>query len=244
MGATYQFNSDVILLAGVQKAYAPPSPGNQNAEEEEGWNYEFGSRFTHQNWNGEAIVFYTDLDNLHGNCTASQGCIDDNPNDQYNAGNVVIQGIEFSLQNEFEVAGLKLPVGVNYTYSDAEFKESFSSALDAWGDVESGDELPYLPKTMLQFEAGIEADSWKLSASIKYFDEIRVQAGSEKITQDNGVSGHTVVDLSANYTIDSKQSLYLVVDNLLDKTYVSTKRHGGIQTGKPRSAQIGYRYQF
>lgn len=244
LGATYQMDDDIILLAGIQKAYAPPSPGNQNAQEEEGWNYELGSRFNFNEWNGEAIIFYTDLDNLHGNCTASQGCIDDNPNDQYNAGNVTIQGLEFSLANEFKLASLRVPVNFNYTYSKAEFKESFSSALDAWGDVEVGDELPYLPKTMLQLEAGLAGENWKVAASVKYMDEIRVQAGSEQITQSNGVKSHTVVDLSANYAIDNDQSLYAVIDNLLDKDYVSTKRHGGIQTGKPRSLQVGYRYQF
>jgi Fe(3+) dicitrate transport protein len=116
--------------------------------------------------------------------------------------------------------------------------------LDFWGDVRAGDALPYLPKQTLQFETGLEGNDWKVIAAIKYIDDVRVNAGTESITTNNGVESHTVVDLSANYQIDDEQQIYLVVDNLLDNDYVATKRHGGLQLGKPRSLQVGYRYQF
>jgi Fe(3+) dicitrate transport protein len=244
IGATYQLDDQLILLIGVQKAYAPPSPGNKDATEEEGWNYEAGVRMNYSNWQGEAIAFYSALDNLHGNCTGSQGCIDDNPIDQFNAGKVDISGIELSLKKSLSIGDINVPISANYTYSKAEFKEDFDSVLDFWGDVIAGDELPYLPKQTLQVETGLEGDNWKVLAAVKFVDDVRVSAGTESINADNGVESHTVVDLSANYQIDTRQKIYLVVDNLLDNDYVATKRHGGLQVGKPRSLQVGYRYQF
>ena len=52
------------------------------------------------------------------------------------------------------------------------------------------------------------------------------------------------MDVSANYMLDNKQTVYLVIDNLTDKDYIATRQHGGIQVGKPRTFQVGYRYQF
>ena len=244
LGATYQLGEEFILLAGIQKAYAPPSPGNKDAIEEDGWNYEAGLRMNDGNWRGEAIVFYSTLDNLHGNCTASQGCIDNNPDDQFNAGKVDIRGLELSLSNSIQLAQLSIPMSVNYTYSDAEFKEDFDSVLEFWGEVSAGDQLPYLPEQTLQFETGLTGKDWQVLAAIKYMDDVRVSAGNEAINFENGVQSHTVVDLSANYQIDDSQQIYAVVDNLLDEVYVATKRHGGLQAGKPRTVQVGYRYHF
>lgn len=244
LGMTYQMNDDVIFLAGVQKSFAPPAPGNEDAKEEDGWNYEAGTRFGLGNWNGEVIAFYSKLDNLHGNCTASQGCDEDNIGEQYNAGAVDIKGLELTLSTSYSLGNVNIPVSFNYTNSDAEFNESFSSKLDSWGDVEAGDELPYLPEQVWQLESGVSGENWKILAAIKYVDDVRVSAGTEAINFDNGVKSHTLVDLSASYDISEQQQLYMVVDNLFDKEYVATRRHGGIQSGKPRTFQLGYRYSF
>ena len=244
VGVTYQLNDSWVLLAGVQKAFAPPAPGNNNAEEENGWNYELGGRFNHNAFSGEIIGFVTKLDNLHGNCTASQGCSDDLVGQQYNAGKVDISGLEVLLSHEAKFGDLVIPSKINYTYSSAEFGESFDSELDSWGSVEKGFEIPYLPKVMWQFETGLRHEQWQVLAAIKYVDEMRNVAGSGIITDENGIKARTIVDLSANYKIDNQQTVYAVIDNLLDKEYVATRQHGGLQVGKPRSVQIGYRYNF
>jgi Fe(3+) dicitrate transport protein len=244
VAATYDLNDNWILLAGVQKAFAPPAPGNNNAEKEDGWNYEFGGRFNYKAFSGEVIGFMTKLDNLHGNCTASQGCSDDLIGQQYNAGKVDISGIEVIVSHEAKLGDLIIPNRINYTYSSAEFAESFDSQLDVWGSVENGFEIPYLPEVMWQVETGLRGEQWQVLAAIKYVDEMRTVAGAGVIDDGNGIKARTVVDLSANYKIDDQQSLYAVVDNLLDKEYAATRQHGGLQVGKPRSVQVGYRYNF
>lgn len=244
VGATYQLNDSFVLLAGVQKAYAPPAPGNNNAEEENGWNYEIGGRFNHNSFNAEVIGFLTKLDNLHGNCTASQGCDDDLIGQQYNGGKADISGLEVLLSHEANMGDLVIPSKFNFTYSNAEFGESFDSELSSWGSVEKGFELPYLPKVMWQFETGVKGEQWQMLVAIKFVDEMRTVAGIGEITKEDGIDERTIVDLSANYKIDNQQTLYAVVDNLLDKEYAATRQHGGLQVGKPRSFQLGYRYNF
>lgn len=244
IGATYQLSDDLLLLSGVQKTFSPPSPGNNNAEGEEGWNYEAGLRYSDNLSRIELIGFYTNLDNLHGNCTASQGCDSDLIGTQYNAGEVDIKGVEWSYQGNFPVASFTVPVNLNYTYSTAEFKESFDSELDAWGSVEAGDALPYLPDHTLQFETGVRQDNWQVLVAVKYTSEMRIQAGNEAVTSTTGIPSRTLMDVSANYMLDNKQTVYLVIDNLTDKDYIATRQHGGIQVGKPRTFQVGYRYQF
>lgn len=244
VAATYDLNDSWILLAGVQKAFAPPAPGNNNAEKEDGWNYEFGGRFNYEAFSGEIIGFMTKLDNLHGNCTASQGCSDDLIGEQYNAGKVNISGIEVLVSHEAKLGDLIIPSRINYTYSSAEFAESFDSQLDIWGSVENGFDIPYLPEVMWQVETGLRGNQWQVLAAIKYVDEMRTVAGAGIIDESNGIKARTVVDLSANYKIDDQQTVYAVVDNLLDKEYAATRQHGGLQVGKPRSVQVGYRYNF
>lgn len=244
LGATYQMSEQLLLLTGVQKTFAPPSPGNNNAQEEEGWNYEAGLRYSDNLNRIELIGFYTNLDNLHGNCTASQGCNSDLIGTQYNAGEVEIKGVEWSYQANLPLAGFSVPVNFNYTYSTAEFKESFDSELDSWGSVQAGDELPYLPDHTLQFETGLRKDNWQVLVALKHTSEMRTQAGTEAVTTANGIPSRTLMDVSANYQLDNKQTVYLVIDNLTDKEYIATRQHGGIQVGKPRTLQVGYRYQF
>ncbi|MET1218332.1 MAG: TonB-dependent receptor [Glaciecola sp.] len=244
IGFTYQSSDDLVLLGGVQKAFAPPSPGNQNADQEEGWNYEAGLRFSRDNFNAEVIYYMTRLDNLHGNCTASQGCDDELIGNQYNAGQVDIDGIEASASVAWQLGRIQIPISVNYTSATAKFTESFSSELDSWGDVNAGDSLPYLPETMFQLETGVRGSDWHVLVSYQYMDAMRTTAGSGAIAAADKVPSRGLVNVSAQYTIDRQQQVYMVMDNITDKTYIATRQHGGIQVGKPRGVQIGYRYTF
>lgn len=244
VGFTYSLNDEILLLAGVQKGFAPAAPGNADAREEEAWNYEAGTRFASGNLNGEFIAFYSDYDNMHGNCTASQSCDEDNIGDQYNAGAVQIEGVEFKLGYKFEVANFNVPVSVSYTYSSSEFERDFDSELGIWGNVTRGDELPYIPQQQLQVSLGLTNENWDLSLSGRYLDEIRTSAGQGSIAADERIASRTVWDMSAKYKFDGNQLVYLSMDNLFDKTYVATRTHGGIQPGKYRTLQLGYTYSF
>lgn len=241
---TYKYSDSLVLLAGVQKGFAPPAPGNEQAENEESYNYEAGLRYNSDLIQAEAIAFFSDYDNMHGNCTASQGCDDDNIGNQYNAGEVEVYGLELMAGNQFEIGQLTMPIDVTYTYTDTEFQNSFESGLDTWGDVLKGDEMPYVPENQLQMSIGLEGEKWRSNVLVRYMDDMRTNAGQGDIASEDLIENRTVVDMSAQYDIADNQVVSLSIDNLLDEEYMASKTHGSIMVGKPRSVMVGYSYSF
>jgi Fe(3+) dicitrate transport protein len=244
LGATYKLNEEWILLAGVQRGFAPPAAGNAEAEEELSWNYEAGFRFRNDQFNAEAVAFYGDYENMHGNCTAAQGCDEDNIGDQFNAGEVKVGGLELLTGYSIITESLSIPLSLTYTYTTTEFQRSFEADFDAWGDVSAGDELPYVPAHQLRLGIGFERNNWDANLSIRYQSEMRSKAGQGAIPPEELIDSFTVVDLAVSYQISAAHSIYLSVDNLLDREYAATRTHNSLQPGKPQTFILGYRYGF
>jgi len=161
LGATYDVDDRWQLLAGVHRGYSPPAPGT-TVDAEESVNFEAGLRFADGGWNAELIGFLNDYDNLVGTCTASTGgeCT---IGDQFSGGEVEVYGVEAELSYqiaELGSSGISMPLRANYTWTQGEFQSSFRSAFEEWGNVNAGDELPYLPENLWFFEAGLQADGW------------------------------------------------------------------------------------
>ena len=232
------------MLGGIQKGFAPPAPGNEDSDDEESINYELGLRYNNESLHGEAIVFFSDYDNMHGNCTVSQNCADENIGEQYNAGEVEVKGLEVKAGYEFKLANLLVPVDLTYTFTETEFLNSFESKLDTWGSVTKGEALPYVPENQLQFSAGLVGDHWRGDVLVRYMDEMRTIAGRGAIPSDEVIDSRTIVDLAAHYNLAENQELTLNVDNLFDKEYAATRTHGSLMAGKPRTMTIGYKYSF
>tara|TARA_R110000744_G_scaffold60565_11_gene125499 strand:+ start:19195 stop:21414 length:2220 start_codon:yes stop_codon:yes gene_type:complete len=244
LAVTYRVNNDLIIIGGVQKGFAPPAPGNDKTENEESINYELGLRYNKQAFSGEALFFYSDYENMHGNCTASQGCDDENIGNQYNAGEVKVSGLEVKTGYEFAAGALTIPVDLTYTFTTTEFQNSFQSGLDTWGNVTVGDELPYVPENQLQLSVGVVGEQWRSDILVRYVDEMRTTAGQGAVFASETIASHTVVDMAAHYNIANNQEITFNVDNLLDKEYMATRAHGSIMAGKPRSVTLGYKYSF
>lgn len=244
LAVTYRVNDQLIVLGGVQKGFAPPAPGNEDTDNEESVNYELGLRYNQAAFNGEALFFFSDYENMHGNCTASQGCDDENIGNQYNAGEVEVSGLEVKTGYEFSTGELVIPINLTYTFTETEFLNSFGSKLETWGNVNKGDELPYVPENQFQFTAGLVGENWRSDLLVRYMAEMRTAAGQGSISQEERIASRTIIDLAAHYNLSENQELILNVDNLLDEEYVSTKTHGSIMVGKPRSVTLGYKYSF
>ncbi|QDF68172.1 TonB-dependent receptor [Shewanella sp. SNU WT4] len=243
LAVSYTITDEWLVFTGVQKGFAPAAPGNEAGEVEKSWNYELGTRFSQEAVTAEAVAFYSDYSNMHGNCTAAQGCADDNIGNQYNAGEVDVKGLEVSAGYELNADGqVSFPVKIAYTYTHTEFSNSFTS--DFWGQVNAGDELPYLPTNQLYLGLGAQTDHWQVTLAGRYTSDMRTEAGQGSIASNELIAAKTVVDLSARYFITKQQEVYLQAENLLDETYMTTRIHGSIFSGKPRTVTLGYSYQF
>ena len=128
--------------------------------------------------------------------------------------------------------------------TDAEFRNSFSSDFDEWGDVASGDALPYLPEQLLWVSAGAEGERWSADLSATYVGEMREVAGQGTIPAGERIDSALIFDLAASWRIAGELELFGKVENLFDETYLAARRPSGARPGRPRTAFLGVRYQF
>lgn len=247
MGVGYAFTEAFSLFGGVHKGFAPPSPGSTGDEEEESVNYELGLRYTPEPYAFELVGFFNDYENLLGRCTISSGCLDAT-GEQFNAGEVDVYGLEASISADIapllSVNNLKLPVGLAYTYTKAEFQNSFTSSFEEWGNVTAGDELPYVPDHKITVTAGVEHKVWEIHLAGTFVDEMRTTAGSGPVSYGEGTDAHFVLDASAEYEILENTRLFATADNLLDREYVAARRPAGARPGKPLTVLAGVKYVF
>ncbi|GGC98316.1 TonB-dependent receptor family protein [Aquisalinus flavus] len=233
------------LFAGAHKGFSNPSPGS-TADEESSWNYEGGMRFNADPAYFQLLGFFSDYSNLLGTCTASTGggCT---IGDQFDGGEVDIKGFELTAgydAGQFFELPVSVPLSVNYTYTDAEFKTGFASDFEPWGDVTQGDELPYLPGSQLTLSAGIETAKWRGTLAMNHVGEARAVAGQGAIPASQAIDARTLFDLSGEVILTEWASLFGSVENLTDETYLVSFAPAGARPGKPRTAFAGVKFTF
>jgi Fe(3+) dicitrate transport protein len=241
----YDMSTGFSLVGGVHRGFVNPAPGS-DADAEMSWNYEAGLRFQRGDAAIEAMAFYVDYQNLVGTCTASTGgnC---NIGDQYDGGKARVQGLELVAAWDAGAlldAGLAIPLSAAYTWTQGEFRSSFRSGFEEWGDVEKGDELPLVPEHQLTLNAGVEADRWRSFLTMNYVDEARSVAGSGSIPAGERIDSRTILDLSAEFDVTARASLFASVTNLTDEEYNVAFRPAGARPGAPRSWLAGVRFEF
>ncbi|MDJ0750627.1 MAG: TonB-dependent receptor [Woeseiaceae bacterium] len=242
VGALYRLNEDWRLLAGVHKGFNPPSPGS-SANEESSINFEAGVRFDNDAATFEGIYFINDYDNLVGTVTESTGG-GGQVGDQFDGGEVVVSGLELSAGYGFAIGSFSVPLALKYTWTtEAEFENAFESSFDPWGEVEIGDELPYIPEHQLRATAGLEASRFSLNLAASYVDRMRTRAGQGALVTADTVPSHVVWDAVASWSFSERLSTYLKIDNLLDETYIAARRPAGVRPGLPRTAYLGFTYR-
>lgn len=242
-GATYLLDDSLTLFASVHRGFNPPGPAS-GSESEKSVNGEFGLRYGREALAAELVGFVNDYSNLVGTCTGSTGgnC---NIGDQFDAGQARVSGLEASVSHDFGQGGtIAIPVSLAYTWTRAEFRESFSSSFEEWGDVESGDRLPYLPEHLLNVQAGLAGERWRVGLAANYIDEMRSVAGSGAIPAGEGTDSVLLWDVTGAVRIHDQVELYARVENLTDETYVVARRPAGARPGLPRSAFMGVRLSF
>jgi Fe(3+) dicitrate transport protein len=245
LGTTYALTSDLLLVGGIHRGFANPSPGS-DADEELSWNYEAGLRFNRGAGSLEAIAFLVDYENLVGTCTSSTGG-DCNIGDQYDGGSARVHGLEVTASHDAAAAmdtHFTLPLSAIYTWTQGEFETGFDSDFDEWGDVEAGDELPYVPEHQLTLNAGIEADRWRAYLAINYVAESRSVAGSGSIPDTQRVDNRTLLDLRGELDLGDRASLFASVQNLMDEEYNVAFRPAGARPGAPRTIMAGVKLEF
>ncbi|MEO0411066.1 MAG: TonB-dependent receptor [Pseudomonadota bacterium] len=243
VGFTYQLNDALLLLGGVHRGINPPGASDASAQEETSLNSEFGARFITIFATVEAIAFYSKYNNILGNCTNSVGCTAGETGDQFNGGDARVFGLELSGYTEpYITDGLRLPLRFAYTFTDAQFTETFEDSF--FGDVQDGDNLDFTPRHTLFLSAGVAGDTWSTALNMTHVSKQRTAAGQGPIPQDERINGYTVFDLAGNYQVAKPLNLFLTVQNLFGNDYAVSRLPYGLRPGRPRSVIGGVRVTF
>ncbi|HEU0154223.1 MAG TPA: TonB-dependent receptor [Arenimonas sp.] len=239
-GATYLFSDALTLFGSVHRGFNPPGPASGSLSEKS-VNGEFGLRWNSGVLSTELVGFVNDYSNLVGTCTASSGgsC---NLGDQFDGGEARVSGLEASLSYDFNAGGaVAVPFSLAYTFTRAEFRNTFESDFEEWGDVTDGDRLPYLPEHLVHAELGLAGERWRVGVAANYLDDMRTSAGTGAGERTDSA---LVWDLTGAYRLNDRLELYGRVENLSDETYIVARRPAGARPGLPRSAFIGLRATF
>ena len=116
--------------------------------------------------------------------------------------------------------------------------------LTPWGQVEVGDELPYIPQHQFRVTAGVVSERFRADVAANYVGEMRTRAGQGAIDPATAIPSHVVWDLTASWNFTSNLSTYLKLDNLFDETYVAARRPSGARPGLPRTAYLGLTFRL
>ena len=213
------------------------------ADPEEADNMELGVRYSEGTTNIEAFYFASDYSRLAAECTLVSGAsCDADESAVFSGGEAEVSGLEFSgswmLQGD---NGVVYPISVNYTSTDATFKNSSSS--DYFGTVAAGDDLPYIPDSQSSIVVGFINDNG-LSGNARL-----VNVGSSCTLAAcgtyNEIEAHSYLDLNLRKALNDSMSIYLILENTLDsEDLISRAPSEGARSQKPRIMKVGFSYDF
>ncbi len=241
-GAFYHFNDSFGFLFGVNKGFsAKAASAAPEVEPEESVNYEYGLRYRNKETRIEAIGFYSDYKNLLGRCRISDPC----SGEEFNGGEVDVFGLEFNASTYLQLSpSLSMPISAVYTFTDATFATGFESGFDIWGDVEKGDQLPYLPEHQGRIQFGLNSGRINSSVAINYIGEMREIAGSGDYEEAAHTEALTTFDISVSYQLLNDLTLRLVGENITDQLEVVSRRPYGARPNAPRIIKASVNWLF
>ena len=247
LGTTFQATEELSLIAGIHRGFSPPSPSSPSETvSEKSFNYELGFRYDTPAIQAEVVGFYNDYSNLLGSDLASAGGTGTTA--QFNAGQVEVIGLEVTanmdLAGLFNFSNAALPFNNNYTYTNATFQSSFDSGFGPWGEVQSGDEIPFIPKHQFNSSLSVEFERLSSGLNASYQPAMRTVAGSGSVQQQASTDSYFLLDFYSSYNLYSNLNIFANVRNLLNNEYIVSDRPYGVRPGLPRTIIGGISVQF
>jgi Fe(3+) dicitrate transport protein len=240
IGIFHQTTKALGLLAGLHRGFSPVAPGQASEiKPESSINAEAGLRYREPGKHLELISFANAYSNMLGACTQSRGCPSDLLGAQFNAGAVDIYGLEAAGMLAGTMLKARWELKAAYTFTASNFGSSFDSASHLYGEVEQGDELPYVPVHQGKLSMRIRLKPVTLDLSGLFVGSMRDLAGQGEVGADEGIAAHQLIDATLRWKVAKRLSLRLGARNLLDSNYMSSMRPFGARAGAPRQLLIG-----
>lgn len=245
LGAVYSFSNGLTLVAGVHQGFSPVAPGQDSSiKPERAVNSEVGVRYSGPGTRAEVIGFWSEYENVTGECTNSSGCVGDDVFQQFNGGRARVLGLEALGSRRQRVGGGITLVGeAAYTLTQAIFLSSFTSADPVWGAVVAGDSIPYVPAHQLSLRLRGERGPVELGVGLVYYGEIRELAGQGPIADELRVPGRWLLDATASWAFGDAK-IYATATNLANRHDLVARRPFGARPEAPLMIQVGFKYSF
>lgn len=245
-GAYWEFIETVGVLAGVNRGFSPVAPGqNEDVEPETSTNYEAGFRHFDPDSGqlAEVVGFFSDYGNLTGQCTFSAGCENEDIDRQFNAGEVNVYGVESVVATAFGLTGeWSIPLRATYTLTMSEFLQGFESDNPQFGEVDVGDELPYVPTHQGSLRLGIQHPDGGVTGAATYVGEMREEASQGD--EGRRTDPYVMIDLLGSYRVWRQIEVYAKFENVANAQPIASRRPYGARPLKPFMAALGVRGEF
>ena len=243
VGFSFRAASALNLFWGVHRGFGPQGPGADEATRpESSVNYEVGGRWRGSGLAAQASVFYSDYTNVLGRATLATA--EDGTGEAFNGGEASVMGVEASV--DYDVGwgrdwDARVPVRVTYTHTRAEFRSTFDSDYDPWGEVGIGDRLPYLPEHQMSGSIGYDRPGWSVTLSTVAAGAMRTRAGQGRIPEGEGTDAYVVFNFAGEMHVGGIGTLFAGVQNVSDERYSVARRPAGLRPGLPRTLVVGLR---
>lgn len=244
VGAVYELTNGLSLVAGVHQGFSPVAPGqNPSIRPERAVNSEAGARYTQGGTRAELIGFWSEYQNMTGECRNSNGCFGDEVFRQFNGGHARVLGLEALASRQQRVGDVTLVGDVAYTFTQAHFLTNFTSADPLWGAVVTGDSIPYIPAHQLSARLRAERGPLELGVGLVYYGELREVAGQGPVAAGFRVPGRWLFDATASWSFGAAK-LYATATNLGNRSDLVARRPFGARPEAPMMVQMGFKYAF
>ena len=235
--------AEIGVLAGARRGFSPVAPGQSSGiEPETSLNYEAGARAEAPRWGGEAIGFLNDFRTLTPQCSFAAGCGIDDLDRQSAAGRALIWGAELAGRAEFAVGPVTIPVRATYAWTATRLRDDFDSDDPRFGEVEAGDEIPYVPTHQATARLGARSGRLEADLGAAYTSSMREVAGRG----DEGPMTDAILTLDARvgWALVAGLSVYARGTNLLGAQPLATRLPLGARSIRPRFVMLGARYDW
>jgi Fe(3+) dicitrate transport protein len=213
----------------------------ETQDAETSWNAELGVRTQHWlRWQGSVTAFFSDYDNLTSQCTLTAGCQDIDR--AFNTGHVQVGGVELGLGAAPRAGAWSFPVDGTFTWTQSTFLDAFVSADPQLGEVEKGDELPYVPEYVASLAWGASHRLGAFYLQANYQGEMREEASQGAEGRRNDTQFLLDARIQAHPT--DKVTVFVRGENLLDQRSLISRRPFGARPGRPFTAQVGAEVRF
>jgi Fe(3+) dicitrate transport protein len=156
-----------------------------------------------------------------------------------NGGKSLHQGMELSLGYGFE-SGWGLSGNLTYI-PVAKFVGNSSMGRD-------GNRIPYTSELVSNLGVSYQKNGLNTLVSLNYLSPQFADSANTALPNSIGTLGEipaiTTMNWSANYAINKSLKVFGVVNNLLNRRYISSRSPDGIFAGAPINFQAGMSYQF